>query len=271
MHIKENKIKLFKGLIYHKRHGIIEHTFENQILSIFIDLTSINNNKFIKNPILFSINKLNIFSWLSKDHGLRLKNTKIIDIESFIIKLLNISVKEKNNITNIKLLTFPKVLGFGFSPLSVYFCYNDNNQILHSVFEVKNTFGDIHHYIMKDIPKKGDKQKVLKKLFVSPFYNNNGYYHLMVSHYNNKISTSVEYIMNEKTIFYASMKLKEIKFNNFNILNGIFNLLTYPGKIWMNIHYQALILWFKKLPINNIPQGQVIKYSNAAKISKSKN
>ena len=80
MHIKENKIKLFKGFIYHKRHGIIEHAFKNKILSIFIDLTSINNNKSVKNPILFSINKLNIFSWLSKDHGSRLKNTKIKDI-----------------------------------------------------------------------------------------------------------------------------------------------------------------------------------------------
>jgi hypothetical protein len=146
MHIKENKIKLFKGLIYHKRHGIIEHTFENKILSILIDLTGINNNKFIKNPILFSINKLNIFSWLSNDHGSRLKNTKAIDIERFIIKLLKIPAKEKNNVLNIKLLTFPRVLGFGFSPLSVYFCYNDKNQMLHSVFEVKNTFGDIHHY-----------------------------------------------------------------------------------------------------------------------------
>ena len=270
MHLKKHKIKLFKGFIYHKRQGIIEHSFENQILCIFIDLTNINNNKFVISPILFSINKLNIFSWLSKDHGSRLQNTKTIDIEKFIIKLLNIPSKEKNKVTNIKLLTFPKVLGFGFSPLSVYFCYNEKKQMLHSVFEVKNTFGDIHHYIMKDIHKKGNKQKVFKKLFVSPFYNNKGYYHLMVSDRNNKINTSVEYIINDKTIFYASMKLKEVKFSNFNILNGIFNLLTYPGKIWINIHRQALILWLKKISLKNIPKSQVNKHSNATKISKSK-
>ena len=46
---------------------------------------------------------------------------------------------------------------------------------MHAVFEVKNTFGDIHHYILKNIPQKVT-QKVLKKMFVSPFYNTKGSY-----------------------------------------------------------------------------------------------
>ncbi len=55
------KIKLFKGHIFHKRYGKIEHSFKNKIVSILINLTSLSNNELIKSPLLFSINKFNIF------------------------------------------------------------------------------------------------------------------------------------------------------------------------------------------------------------------
>ena len=59
----EYKIKLFKGNIFHKRYGEIEHSFKNKIVSIFINLTSLSNNELIKSPLLFTINKFNIFSF----------------------------------------------------------------------------------------------------------------------------------------------------------------------------------------------------------------
>ena len=268
---KEHKIKLFQGKIFHKRYGKIEHSFENKIVSIFIDLTSLSNNQLNKNPELFSINKFNIFSWRSSNHGLQLKDTKPKDLESFIINLIS-KKKETDDqyIKSIKLLTFPRVLGFVFSPLSVYFCYNKVNQLMHAVFEVKNTFGDTHHYILKNIPQKGDTQKILKKMFVSPFYNTKGSYLLNVMYQNNKIETSVEYKINKKIIFSASMKLKEIDFNNFNILSSIFNLSMFPGKVWINIHYQAIKLWYKKVALHKIPPSLLIKKTSAIGLSKSK-
>ena len=268
---KEHKIKLFEGKIYHKRYGKIEHSFENKIVSIFINLTSLSNNELDKKPELFSINKFNIFSWASLNHGLQLKDTKPKDLESFIINLIS-KKKETDDqyITSIKLLTFPRVLGFVFSPLSVYFCYNKVNQLMHAVFEVKNTFGDTHHYILKNIPQKGHTQKVLKKMFVSPFYNTKGSYLLNVMYQNNKIETSVEYKINKKIIFSASMKLKEIDFNNFNILSSIFKLSMFPGKVWINIHYQAIKLWCKKVALHKIPPSLLIKKTSAIGLSKSK-
>ena len=42
------------------------------------------------------------------------------------------------------------------------------------------------------------------------------------------------------------MDLKEIKFNNFNIVIAFMKLYLFPGKIWINIHLQAFFLWLKK-------------------------
>jgi DUF1365 family protein len=267
----KNNIKLFKGHIFHKRYGKIEHSFKNKIVSIFINLTSLSNGELITSPLLFSINRFNIFSWRSSNHGLRIKDSKPIDLEKFIKDLINEkNEKDGQYINNIKLLTFPKVIGFVFSPLSVYLCYNKFNQLVHAVFEVKNTFGDIHHYILKNIPQKGNAQKVLKKMFVSPFYNTKGSYVLNVMYQNNKIETSVQYEMNKKLIFSASMNLKEIDFNNINIMSNILNLSLFPGKIWINIHYEAVKLWLKKVSLYKIPPSLLIKKTSAIGLIKNK-
>ena len=111
-------------------------------------------------------------------------------------------------------------------------------------------------------------QKTVKKLFVSPFYPQKGYYHLYANQLNDKILTFVDYIINEKKVFSASMDLKEIKFNNFNIVIAFMKLYLFPGKIWINIHLQAFFLWLKKIRLYKIPSSQKVKHSFGIKISK---
>ena len=256
--------KLFKGVISHKRLGKIEHSFNNSIISILLDL----KNKPSYLPIFFSEDKINIFCWSASEHGLRVKNSNRHDLYKFIINLTSKSDSKYKEIRSIKLLTFPKIFGRGFNPLSVYFCYNSRDILIYSIFEVKNTFGDIHHYILNATNKSEVKQKVLKKLFVSPFYKNKGHYNLQANYVKNNIITSVEYIMNNNTVFFASMKVKEINFSNLNILKSIFNLIIFPGKIWLNIHFQAFFLWLKKIKIHKIPISQKVKYSFGINLSK---
>ena len=98
------------------------------------------------------------------------------DLYKFIKNLCINRSKDKERIHKIKLLTFPKVLSFGFNPLSVYFCYDKKGLLMHSIFEVRNTFGDMHHYVLRNINLKNISQKTSKKLFVSPFYPKKGNY-----------------------------------------------------------------------------------------------
>lgn len=264
-------VKFFNGMIYHKRSGVKEHSFSNKMNAIFIELRNKNYKEKYKYPTLFSINKFNLLAWYSSDHGEQLKNSKDQNLYQFILNLIrksNIKNRDIDNIDNIKLLTFPKVLCWGFNPLSVYFCYDIKGSLLHSVFEVRNTFGDIHHYVLKNIHKNNKYQKTMKKLFVSPFYPQKGYYHLYADQLNDNIFTSVDYIMNEKKVFSASMNLKEIKFTNYNIIKSFLKLSLFPGKIWINIHLQAFFLWLKKHKLYKIPTSQKVKHSFGIKISK---
>ena len=217
---------------------------------------------------MFSLEKFNLLTWSVSKHGNQSKSSTSYELYRFIKKLCFNKIKDKEEIHKIKLLSFPKILGFGFNPLSVYFAYNNKGLLIHSIFEVRNTFGDIHHYVLNNINKNNKVQKTLKKLFVSPFYPQKGYYHLYANQLNDKILTSVDYIINEKKVFSASMDLKEIKFNNFNIVIAFMKLYLFPGKIWINIHLQAFFLWLKKIRLYKIPSSQKVKHSFGIKISK---
>ena len=262
-------IQFFSGVIYHQRIGKIEHFFKNRINAILIDLKTQENTATKKLPYFFSIEKFNFLHWSSKDHGPRINNLNRRDLYDFIRNLITSPSNKSNTIHSIKLLTFPKILGYGFNPLSVYFCYDVNHKLIHFVFEVRNTFGDMHHYVLDNVQEKGSNQETKKKMFVSPFYDTKGTYNLYANYREKKILTSVKYFRSNNLIFSASMNLNELAFNNKNILASLITLKNFPGKIWINIHLQAFFLWLKKVELFKIPEEENIKFSFGKKIKKN--
>ena len=262
-------IKFFEANITHQRNGEKNHSFKNQTNAILIDLKNNAQKKITKYPTLFSLKNFNLLTWSASKHGNQCEFSTSNDLYKFIKNLYVDKTKDDKEIHNIKLLTFPKVLSFGFNPLSVYFCYNNKGMLIHSIFEVRNTFGDMHHYVLRNINQKQITQNVTKRLFVSPFYPKKGSYKLFANHVHDKILISVEYTLQNKKVFIATMKLKEIKFNNLNIIKAFLKCSIFPGKIWINIHLQALILWFKRISLYNIPPNEKIKHSFGTKVSKN--
>ena len=261
-------IKFFEANINHERYGKKKHFFKNRTNAILIDLKITPPKKISKYPSLFSLEKFNLLTWSASKHGNQFKFSTSNDLYQFIKNLCINKTKDKEGIQKIKLLTFPKVLNFGFNPLSVYFCYDNKGLLIHSIFEVRNTFGDMHHYVLRNINPKNISQKTSKKLFVSPFYPKKGHYKLFANHVQDMIRISVEYSLHNQKVFLANMKLKEIKFNNLNILKAFLKCSLYPGKIWINIHLQAIILWFKRIGHYKIPPGEKNKHSFGIEVSK---
>ena len=165
-------INFYDGKIIHQRLGKTKHKFTNLHLFLLINISKIkscNMSSICSKFSLLSINKFNILSWHVKDHGNR-KNEKIEKLKEYIVKLSKVK-----KFDDIYLLCFPRIFNFGFNPISIYF-FSYNNKIIHTIYEVKNTFGDIHHYITNN---KISKNKFHKKMFVSPFFKNDGYYEIL--------------------------------------------------------------------------------------------
>ena len=251
-------INFYNGKIIHQRLGKVIHKFTNLHLFLLINISKIksSNMSHISGKVrLLSINKFNILSWYIKDHGNR-KYQKVEKLKEYIIKLSKVK-----KIDDIYLLCFPRIFNFGFNPISIYF-FSYNNQITHTIYEVKNTFGDIHHYITKN---KVSKSRFHKRMFVSPFFKNDGYYEILSRFKNKSVFVKINYLVKNNIKLKAFLNATIIKGNNLSLLAALIKNLTFPGKVWINIHYQALKLFLKKIKIEKKPLENKIKNTFAKK------
>tara|TARA_B100000963_G_C22626897_1_gene672842 strand:+ start:197 stop:952 length:756 start_codon:yes stop_codon:yes gene_type:complete len=228
---------IYNGEVSHTRFKPVKHFLKYKTFSLFIDLDEIN--KLDKSIPIFSINNFNVFSFYNKDHGERdgkpLKNWVIKNLKKFKVKM---------NINKIKLLCYPRIFGYVFNPLSIFYCYE--NDLLKAVFyEVKNTFNEQHTYIFKTKKNESVIQKCKKKFYVSPFMDMDTYYNFKLLNPNEKLFVSIKQTDKKGSILNAVQTGKR---KEFNLKQLIFNFFRYPLmtiKIIVAIHYEALLLWKK--------------------------
>jgi len=154
---------IYNGTVIHKRFKPKIHFFKYKVFSLLIDLSELE--KLDKTISFFSYNKFNLVSFFDKDHGDR-DGSLLIDWVKKNLKQNNIS---SENI-KIKLLCYPRIFGYVFNPLSVFFIYDSSDKLISILYEVKNTFGEQHTYVFKiDIKNKQIFNNCKKKFYVSPF------------------------------------------------------------------------------------------------------
>jgi len=230
---------IYTGSIIHKRFKPKIHIFNYKIFSLLIDLSEIDLlHKTLK---IFSYNKFNIISFFNKDHGPRDGSS----LKNWVIDNL-----KKNNIDSknvqIKLLCYPRIFGYVFNPLSVFYVYDKNSDLIAILYEVKNTFGEQHSYIFKTKKKQNLIQHVCKKKFhVSPFIEMNCVYFFRLLKPGNKISVIIDVQDLEGKILYASQDGVKSELNNNNLFKSYLKHPLMTFKIIIAIHFEAFKLWTK--------------------------
>tara|TARA_Y100001970_G_scaffold293443_1_gene440244 strand:- start:2443 stop:3198 length:756 start_codon:yes stop_codon:yes gene_type:complete len=228
---------IYNGEVFHTRFKPVKHYLNYKTFSLFIDLDEIDK---LKNDIpIFSINKFNIFSFYNEDHGDRdgkpLKNWVLDNL-----KKLNI----KQNVNKIRLLCYPRIFGYVFNPLSIFYCY-ENDKLKAIFYEVKNTFNEQHTYVFKAKNSKKIEQKCKKKFYVSPFMNMNTFYNFKLLKPSKKLFVSIKQSDQKGSILSAVQKGVRKKLD---LKQLIINFFKYPFmtiKIITAIHFEALLLWKK--------------------------
>ena len=228
---------IYNGYVTHTRFKPVKHFLKYKTFSLFIDLDELEllDKKFK----IFSFNKFNIFSFHNKDHGERngksLKEWVLYNLKKFRIE---------KNINRIKLLCYPRIFGYVFNPLSIFYCYENN--ILKAVFyEVKNTFNEQHTYIFKIKDDKNIQQSCKKKFYVSPFMDKKTFYNFELKPPGDKLSVLIKQT-DKNGLILTALQTGERK--NFSSKQLIINFFKYPLmtlKIISAIHFEALLLWKK--------------------------
>ena len=146
----------------------------------------------------------------------------------------------------IKLLCYPRILGYVFNPLSVFYIYDEGEKLISILYEVKNTFGEQHTYIFKvDSDQNLYQHNCLKKFHVSPFIEMNCKYFFKLLKPGEKISVIIDQYQTDEKILYASQDGQRVDFNTKELIKSYLKHPLMTFKIILAIHFEAFKLWIK--------------------------
>ncbi len=230
---------IYNGTVIHKRFKPKNHFFKYNIFTFLIDLSELNYlNKKIK---FFSYNRFNLLSFYEKDHG----NRDGSSLTEWVKKNLNDNNINSENV-KIKLLCYPRIFGYVFNPLSVFYVYDVYEKLTCILYEVKNTFGEQHTYIFKvDGDKNLYQHNCSKKFHVSPFIEMDCEYFFRNLKPGKKISVIIDQYQTNEKIFFASQDGKRVEFNSKELIKSYIKHPLMTFKIILAIHFEAFKLWLK--------------------------
>lgn len=152
-------------------------------------------------------------------------------------------------ITHIELMTIPRVAGYVFNPVSFYLCSSPEGSIRALVAEVRNTFGEVHHYVsLLESDDQTDptvlRCRIPKQFYVSPFFRVDGEYLINLKRSGDHFSIDISLHDNTGHVFSASMVGVGQELTSRNLRRTLMRSPFFALSIMTKIHWQALRLYF---------------------------
>ena len=242
-------VSLYSCDVMHRRHFPQKYHFDYKVFSLLIDIDSYAEDN---TSSVLSFDRFNIFSVYTKDHGARDGSAWRTWIDS-ILDQHDLS-KAKHQ---IKLLCFPRVLGYAFNPISLWYCFGENNKLYAVICEVSNTFGECHHYVLHNgnQPYGQQVQANKKKNFhVSPFINMDAEYKFVISIPDDELRIVINEFQSNELMLTATQLGKQKPLDTPHLLGLFFRLPFMTLKIMWMIHWQALKIWLRGGVYHKKPQ-----------------
>ena len=157
---------LYRGGVTHRRLRPRDHRLNYRVFWLLLDLAEIDDLD--RRLRLFSRNRFNLLSFHDRDHGDGSGAALRPQVEAWLERA-GVALEGGP----IRLLTMPRVLGYVFNPISLYYCHRADGRLAAVVYEVTSTFGVRHAYVIP-VPVEDQaagliRQGAAKALYVSPF------------------------------------------------------------------------------------------------------
>lgn len=154
---------LYRGHVMHMRLIPKRHRFRYRVFSLLLDVDRLKETT--GRLRLLRLNRFGLLSIHERDHGARDGTA----LRPWIDRQLADAGLEPA--ARVQMLSFPRMLGYGFNPLTVYYCHNSTGYLSSLIYEVKNTFGDqVAYALPAGAPTSGAyRQRQAKEMYVSPF------------------------------------------------------------------------------------------------------
>jgi uncharacterized protein len=230
---------LYVGSVAHRRLRPKAHRLRYRVFSLLIDLDELPT--LASSLQLLSIGRFNLFGFCPQDHLFG----KSGDLRGEVETILR-SAGLKSDGGAIRLLTMPRILGYGFNPLSIFFCYRPDGDLQAILYEVHNTFGQRHCYLFPvDASSRVLAHACSKQFYVSPFLPMDLAYAFRIKPPDDAYTLSISVADDEGPMLVATQNMTRRTLDDRSLMRVF---LTHPLltlKVIAGIHYEALLIWLK--------------------------
>ena len=250
------KSAIFSGQVRHRRVQPTGHEFVYRLFMMYLDLSELDT--VFKRRWFWSTRKPALARFRRENH---LGDTGQ-SLDSSVRDL--VEVKSGRRPTGpIRLLTNLSYFGYCFNPVSFYYCFDDDDQAVETIVaEVNNTpWGERHCYVLTESMNQGalahKRFSPAKKMHVSPFMPMDIDYDWRFSTPSGQLAVHMENAREGRKLFDATLDFKRTEISTGSLARV---LLVYPFmtlKIIAAIHWQALRLWLKRVPVYDHPDKNV--------------
>jgi DUF1365 family protein len=239
---------LYVGEVIHQRLATRRHRLRYHVFSLLLDVDEID--ALSRALRLFSRNRFNAFSFYDEDFGDGSRQP-IAERVRAVFEQGGIETKD----CRIHLLCYPRVFGYVFNPLSVYFCYRGDGSLSAILYEVTNTFHQRHSYL---IPVAATANGVItqacaKRLYVSPFFPVDGEYRFRIVPPGERVLIAINYRGGDHLRLHAAFRGERRPLSDATLVRYGLRLPLLTWKVIGGIHWEAFKLWVKGVPLIGRP------------------
>lgn len=236
--MNEPRSCLYLGEVGHRRLAPVRHDLRYRVYNLFADIDELP--QLASRLRLFGYNRFNLFGIADRDHGPG-DGTSIRDHVWSLVKASEAGA----GVARVFMFCYPRVLGYVFNPLTVYYGFDAQGGLRLMIYEVNNTFGERHSYVIP--ADEGLHQTCAKKFYVSPFNHVEGHYDFKFQAPGDRLTLAIKLTTREGPKLTAWFAGTRRALTDLALLRSFVGLPLLPLKVFGAIHWEAAKLWLKGL------------------------